>query len=316
MITQNITLCIGASGQGEKVIVKCHDTGVNLFVRLEVSRHRQWRDVREPYNIPEGSTAVIKVAKPDKTFVLKDGEIIDNGIYFRMPKQTFTVPGVSSAEVSLYGETGRRITSASFLIEVDEECICDCEEESETYVDVFAEQLRAATEAADKIAQDAAAGKFDGKDGKDGEQGPQGERGEQGEKGERGEPGAAGYSPVRGTDYWTEADKAEIIEDMADEGYVKNTDYATWNKGGVIKVSPSDYGIGVNASGLSYIRGASTSEIDNKTSAYHPITPKTLAYAVKSIGDGYYATEEQVGDISAALDELHAYAQALIGGDA
>lgn len=238
MITQNITLCIGASGQGKKVIVKCHDTGVNLFVRLEVFRHRQWRDVRETYNIPEGSTAVIKVAKPDKTFVLKDGEIIDNGIYFRMPKQTFTVPGVSSAEVSLYGETGRRITSASFLIEVDEECICDCEEESETYVDVFAEQLKAATEAADKIAQDAAAGKFDGKQGPQGEKGDkgdkgeqgiqgipgekgeQGERGERGEKGDKGESGEQGPQGIRGErgekgeagdDYvLTEADKTEI----------------------------------------------------------------------------------------------------------
>lgn len=41
----------------------------------------------------------------------------------------------------------------------------------------------------------------DGKPGKDGERGPQGEKGD---------TGPAGYSPVRGTDYWTEADKAEI----------------------------------------------------------------------------------------------------------
>ena len=29
-------------------------------------------------------------------------------------------------------------------------------------------------------------------------------------KGEKGEPGEAGSSPVRGVDYWTEDDKAEI----------------------------------------------------------------------------------------------------------
>ena len=28
----------------------------------------------------------------------------------------------------------------------------------------------------------------------------------QGPQGEKGDPGAAGYTPVRGTDYWTEAD--------------------------------------------------------------------------------------------------------------
>lgn len=29
-------------------------------------------------------------------------------------------------------------------------------------------------------------------------------------KGDKGDPGAAGKTPVRGTDYWTDADKAEI----------------------------------------------------------------------------------------------------------
>lgn len=37
--------------------------------------------------------------------------------------------------------------------------------------------------------------------------GPQGVAGQDGEKGD---PGEAGYTPVRGTDYWTEADIAEI----------------------------------------------------------------------------------------------------------
>ena len=35
-------------------------------------------------------------------------------------------------------------------------------------------------------------------------------KGEKGDKGDTGETGADGYTPVRGTDYWTEADKAEI----------------------------------------------------------------------------------------------------------
>lgn len=52
-----------------------------------------------------------------------------------------------------------------------------------------------------------------------GEQGPQGKPGEKGDKGEPGKDGKDGkdgidgedgYTPVRGTDYWTDADKAEI----------------------------------------------------------------------------------------------------------
>ena len=32
-------------------------------------------------------------------------------------------------------------------------------------------------------------------------------------KGDKGDPGADGYTPVKGTDYWTAADKAEIVND-------------------------------------------------------------------------------------------------------
>lgn len=35
-------------------------------------------------------------------------------------------------------------------------------------------------------------------------------KGEPGKAGEKGDPGAPGYSPMRGTDYWTEADIAQI----------------------------------------------------------------------------------------------------------
>lgn len=34
-----------------------------------------------------------------------------------------------------------------------------------------------------------------------------------GEKGDKGDPGSDGYTPVKGTDYWTAADKAEIVAD-------------------------------------------------------------------------------------------------------
>lgn len=40
--------------------------------------------------------------------------------------------------------------------------------------------------------------------------GAAGSAGQQGPKGDKGDAGAAGYSPVRGTDYWTAADIAEI----------------------------------------------------------------------------------------------------------
>lgn len=47
-----------------------------------------------------------------------------------------------------------------------------------------------------------------GKDGANGETGPQGP------KGDPGTPGASGHTPVKGADYWTAADKQEIVNDV------------------------------------------------------------------------------------------------------
>ena len=74
---------------------------------------------------------------------------------------------------------------------------------------VSEEQL---TEAVNEALEEAkASGEFKGDTG---EPGQPGKDGEDGQPGKDGQPGADGYTPVRGTDYWTEADKAEI------KGYV------------------------------------------------------------------------------------------------
>lgn len=61
-----------------------------------------------------------------------------------------------------------------------------------------------------------------GPQGPQGIQGIQGETGPQGIQGIQGPKGDDGYSPVKGTDYWTAADKAEIVADTKDavEPYV------------------------------------------------------------------------------------------------
>lgn len=47
--------------------------------------------------------------------------------------------------------------------------------------------------------------------GPQGIQGPMGPAGQTGQTGPQGPVGPAGYTPVKGTDYWTDADKQEII---------------------------------------------------------------------------------------------------------
>lgn len=51
-----------------------------------------------------------------------------------------------------------------------------------------------------------------------GEKGDKGDKGDTGEQGIQGEKGADGYTPVKGTDYFTEADKAEIINEISAGG--------------------------------------------------------------------------------------------------
>lgn len=88
-----------------------------------------------------------------------------------------------------------------------------------TYADFTAEQLAAL--------QGPKGDKGDtGEQGPQGEVGPQGIQGIQGPKGEQGEQGVQGatgpqgpagsdgYTPVRGTDYWTAADQEQIVSDV------------------------------------------------------------------------------------------------------
>ena len=50
-----------------------------------------------------------------------------------------------------------------------------------------------------------------GDKGEQGIQGIQGEPGAPGPKGDKGDTGANGHTPVKGTDYFTEADKQELV---------------------------------------------------------------------------------------------------------
>lgn len=53
-----------------------------------------------------------------------------------------------------------------------------------------------------------------GATGPQGEAGPQGETGPQGATGPQGPKGDPGATPVKGTDYFTAADKAELVSDV------------------------------------------------------------------------------------------------------
>lgn len=149
MITYDINVLIGAADSTVKAFVKCNDSGVNLHVFLKT--RRKLSDVRfedVAYAIPDNSTAVLKINKVDNTFVLVDGPASSDSVFFEMPPQAFTAVGVHTAEVSIYGPDGRRITSADFFIETTSECISDTSAESETYIDILAEHIKTINDSA------------------------------------------------------------------------------------------------------------------------------------------------------------------------
>lgn len=88
------------------------------------------------------------------------------------------------------------------------------------------------------------------------------------------------------------------MPDMSD--YVKNTDYATASKNGVVKVD-SRQGISISqSSGVISIVSANESEIVEKSSGKKPITPSVIDYAVKKAlsdckleGDDVWTEEEK-----------------------
>ncbi len=95
---------------------------------------------------------------------------------------------------------------------------------------------------------------------------------------------------------------------------VSFTDHASEDKAGVVKVKSNAHSSCLYMSTDGTLNLLEATEFDLGTTISAVITTKILEQAVKFVGDGYYAKAEEVGDISSALDELHAYAESLIGG--
>ena len=260
MVRFDFPVYIGCECKDSGPIIKCHDTGVTLGLHLKTVTKSRWMQVDEDYRIPDGTTAVIRVKKPDNTVVLTDDGITFEGgsvVVCSKLEQAYTAPGICTAELSLYNPEGKRLTSATFTYEVEKECVCDEDERSEDYMNVLGGMVKevnaAATSAAESAAEaeewakKAAAGGGGSVDSlaadkvtfSDGETFQQkydsGElTGPAGADGKAGKDGVPGYTPVKGIDYFDGA-----------PGYtpVKNVDYFDGKDGidGYTPVKGVDY---------------------------------------------------------------------------
>ena len=111
------------------------------------------------------------------------------------------------------------------------------------------------------------------------------------------------------------ADKAEIPTKVSelenDTNYVTNTDYATAEVGGVVKVATSgnSYGIIKNSNNIIQISYAEKSDIAAKGSYTKPITPVNLDYAVEICTNQTMSDDntEAQGQLPASYDAVKTY---------
>ncbi len=98
-----------------------HDSDVRLCMEL--------CEGKSPYNIPEGSRAVLAASKPDGTTLFNDCVTEGNTIVYDFTPQTCAAVGAVECEVRLYGAEDRLITSPRFFISVDSR-VTEAEEET------------------------------------------------------------------------------------------------------------------------------------------------------------------------------------------
>lgn len=159
MVRFDFPIYIGCECKDRGPIIKCHDTGVTLGLHLKTVTKSKWMQVEEDYRIPDGTTAVIRVKKPDNTVVLTDDGITFEGgstVVCSDLEQAYTAPGTCRAELSLYNPEGKRLTSATFTFEVESECVCDEDERSEDYMNVLGGVVQEVNAAAASAAESAA----------------------------------------------------------------------------------------------------------------------------------------------------------------
>ncbi|SCJ81429.1 Uncharacterised protein [uncultured Flavonifractor sp.] len=144
MINYDLDVCIGRKKDDPGPLIKQHDSGITFTIHLIVFRYEtSWLEERDQYSIPPGCTAVMKVMKPDGTFSATDAEIFGKSVVIaHLPAQATAAVGVCAAEVSIYGQDGKRVTTATFNYAVEEECVDDGAGTSEDYVDVMGDYIQ------------------------------------------------------------------------------------------------------------------------------------------------------------------------------
>lgn len=107
-----LTLDVHKTVSNASVALKKGDTAHRLLITLSEGGY--------PYHIGEDCTAVFSALKPDGTAIFNDCRIEGDTVIYDMTEQTTAEEGMVSCEIKIYGANGDLLTSASFLLFVEE----------------------------------------------------------------------------------------------------------------------------------------------------------------------------------------------------
>lgn len=107
-----ISLDIHDHGSNVSLKVKKGDTGRILYINM--------MDGRVPYAITEECYAVFTAKKPDGNILYNACSVIGNTVVYAFTPQTTSVVGRTECEIKLYGADDKLLTSARFILMVDD----------------------------------------------------------------------------------------------------------------------------------------------------------------------------------------------------
>jgi len=254
-VTDRLILDTRHTEEQENIFVKRGDTDR----RLEVT----FTDGSSNLSL-ENCYAVFAAKREDGTVIFNDCTVEGDKAFYEFTHDTVAFVGELNCEIRLYGADDALVTSPRFIVTVlGPVCSDDDVLAAKTEVSALTALVSEASELISDVENRLESGEFNGPQGAKGEkgdkgdaftyadftdsqlaslkgekgdrgeQGPRGEKGDKGEtgdKGDAGETGSDGYTPVRGTDYWTQEDVATIkgyIDDAVDSlsGTFENTIY-------------------------------------------------------------------------------------------
>lgn len=100
------------------------------------------------YTLDSGTTARIRVLKPDNTAIYNAATVSGNTVTAELTSQALAVPGVAIAEIGLYKGT-QILTTFIFYLRIEKSAISDTEIESRDEFTILEAALREADDAVD-----------------------------------------------------------------------------------------------------------------------------------------------------------------------